>query len=291
MPGSRISRLLLGGALLLSGCALAGAEMQACPATSPLCHYDLTTARARWKLPAPLEEISGLAALGTSVVVAHDDNSSLLWQLRLDRDVVDARPVSAPGTVVDGDFEGVTVAGSRLYLLSSQGAVYHADLDAAGLAGPLTVLATGVAGRCNFEGIAAAPGAVLYLACKYPRDPHPGSIRLYRLRYAAGLDGVPVVETLEVDVGQVLAALQLERLRPSGLAWLAEVGRLLVLVGKERVLLDVNPDRGTVVAWRRLSRRLHRQAEGVSLLADGALVVADEADGRAATLTIYAPER
>ncbi len=279
-------RWLLSGALALGGCALAGGEPVAC-AGSPLCDYELSRPAARWLLPAALDEASGLVALSAATLLTHNDNDSTIWRLRLGDDL-DARPVSDPATVIGGDFEGVTLAGNRLLALSSRGRVYRSSLSADGVPGPLAPIATGIDGRCNFEGIAAATESVVFLACKYPVDPRPGSIRLYRLSYPGTDDAAPAVEVVEVDVAPLLDALGLARLRPSGLAWLEAGARLLVVAGKERVLLDVDLQTGTLIAWRRLSKRLHRQAEGVTRLPGGALAIVDEADGRVGTLTVYA---
>lgn len=277
----------LGCTLLLTGCAASGGDGACDGAASTLCGYDLNAPAARWRLPAALDEASGLAAVAADALLTHNDNDAALWRLSAS-DPFEARRVSDPALVIDGDFEGVAVSGSQLFALSSRGLVYRTRVTS-GAPGPLVAMPTGVEGECNFEGIAAAPGRVLYLACKYPRRPRAGWIRLYRLTYRSGGDGVASVDTLEIDVGGVLDAVGQSRLRPSGLTWHSARSRLLVLAGKERVLLDIDPEAPRLVAWRPLAKRLHRQAEGVSLLPGGALAIVDEADGWRGTLTIYRP--
>jgi uncharacterized protein YjiK len=136
--------------------------------------------------------------------------------------------------------------------------------------------------RCGFEGITVTPDGTLYLACKYPRHPQSGHVLLYRIESGPR----PSLRLLSVDVQPLLTALRLQRLRPSGLVWLPDAGRLLVLAGKERVLMEVDAT-GRMLAWRRLSRRLHRQAEGLAILPDTVIAIADEGDGRRATVTLY----
>lgn len=276
-----LSAGLLSCTLVSGGCAApagGGADLEE---DAVLGRYDWRTPAARWTLPDELDEVSGLAADGRGGLFTHDDNHSAVWRLRL-APTFEARPLPGPGPVIDGDFEGITRQGADLLLLTSPGVLFRVTLGSGAeriVAGPAPLPAR-TAGRCGFEGVAAAPDGALYLACKYPRDPQAGHVLLLRLEPDGSVQPVPV------DVGGVLAALGLRRLRPSGLAWHDAAGRLLVLAGKERVLLEVDPVRG-LVAWRRLASALHRQAEGLALLEDGGLAVADEADGRRATLTLY----
>lgn len=226
-------------------------------------------------------------------MLAHHDNDSSLWVLGYPGEPTPerlGRQQEGGSRPREGDFEAVTVHGDTVYLLASPGRLFRAGLNrdgAATLTGPLEPVATGLEDRCNFEGMTTA-GAALFVACKYPRTPLPGTILLYRLAPAGETGKSPVAVT--VDVTPVLAALGLARLRPSGLTWIPDRQRLLVLAGKERVILEIAPE-GRLLGWRRLARRHHRQAEGLSITPGGDLLIADEADGRVATLTLYPRRR
>jgi uncharacterized protein YjiK len=256
-----------------------------------LAQYQWQQPAAHWRLPRELKEVSGAAHLGPERLLTHDDNESTLWTLtggsagKAPELALLGGQRGGPAHPLDGDFEGVTVLGGNVYLLGSQGTLHRAPMDAHAttLTGALEAVPTGVEGRCNFEGVAADPlTGSLYLVCKYPRDPVPGTILLFRLKPGSG----EPPQTLQADVSAVLEQARLERLRPSGLVWLPESSRLLVLAGKERVMLELD-ERGSLLAWRRLSRRYHRQAEGLSVSPGGVIVIADEADGRTATLSLY----
>jgi uncharacterized protein YjiK len=287
-PRRAVAVCLLPALLLVSSAGCTPGHLQGADLTDQavLARYCWRQPAAHWPLPGALEEISGLTHLGAGLLT-HHDNGSTLWTLA---GSAGGPPTAAllpgqPVTPLDGDFEGVTILGDMVYLLGSQGTLQRARLDprAGSLAGAFEAADTGVEGRCNFEGIAAEPvSGFLYLACKYPREPQVDTILLFRL--APG-GGVPP-QALVVDVAPVLADTGLRRLRPSGLAWLPEAARLLVLAGKERVILELNGD-GGLLAWRRLPRRYHRQAEGLSVSPGGDVVIADEADGRTATLSRY----
>jgi hypothetical protein len=287
--GCLVLALLLPKSLI--GCTplgFGGADRIAGPMLS---RYDWHAPAAHWRLPRSLKEISGLTHLDGTRLLAHDDNSSTLWTLAPEIGSSTTQPTllggqrGDPALTVEGDFEGVTTVSRDLYLLGSQGTLHRTRLDPplGALTAGLEAVPSGVEGRCNFEGIAAASASgTLYLACKYPRQPRPGAILLFHLQ--PGSAEPP--ETLWSDVTVVLARTGLERLRPSGLAWLPGPERLLVLAGKERLILELDA-RGTMLAWRRLPRGYHRQAEGLSVSPGGDIVIADEANGRWATLTLY----
>ncbi|MFW6093028.1 MAG: SdiA-regulated domain-containing protein [Pseudomonadota bacterium] len=271
--------------LFLAACAARpGADLAP---DAMLAEYRWERPAQQWSLPAGLEEASGLVHLTPGRLLTHDDNVSTLWRLEYG-DGVTAAPLAHQPPRIDGDFEAVTVAHGRVLLLASPGLLYHAagDPAAGGVAGPWRKCPTGIERRCNFEGLAVTGSRrALVAACKYPRHPVAGAITLYEL---------PAPETrarpLIVDVTPVTAALSLARLRPSALAWAPARERLLVLAGKERVILEVSAH-GDLVAWRRLPWGFHRQAEGLALAPDGALLIADEADGHVATLSRYPPQR
>ncbi|MBK80835.1 MAG: hypothetical protein CMQ43_07970 [Gammaproteobacteria bacterium] len=283
-PVALLAAALTGG----PGCATdAGRGADLVPATG-LSHYRFDAPSGRWTLPDELAEVSGLVDDGEGGLLAHHDNGAALWRLAPGATLEIVAVPGAPGP--PGDFEGLARRGDALWLLGSPGLVYRATLSPGGTTAWRQ--ATVLRGVCGFEGIETAPDGGLLLACKYPRAPRTGHVLLVRVAADAAQS-----EVLAIDVAPVLNATGLRRLRPSGLAWLpARAGRaggaparLLVLAGKERVLLEVDAEAGRLLAWRRLLRARHRQAEGIAVLADGAIVIADEADGRAATLTRYAP--
>ena len=277
---TRAPNAVLAALLMLAGCAGAlpeGADLMPSPV---LARYDWQAPDGHWPLPPGLAEISGLDHLGGRRFLAHDDNTAVLWHVDLGSPL-EVGPIAGP-SAPRGDFEAIAIHAGRVLLLASPGTLQEVPLTDHGTPGsPWQARPTGLEGRCNFEGLAALPEALL-LACKYPGDPRPGSVLLFRLP----VSGPPT--PVHVDVSAVLAARRLARLRPSALAWLAAEQRLLLLAGKERLILELDPA-GGLVAWRALARRFHRQAEALAVGGDGRLVIGDEGNGRPATLSVYHP--
>ena len=58
------------------------------------------------------------------------------------------------------------------------------------------------------------------------------------------------------------------------------------MAARQRAVAEITPG-GTVLAVRRLTAGLHRQAEGISFTTNHTLVIADEGAGKRATLSFY----
>jgi hypothetical protein len=245
--------------------------------------YDFTQPQVRYAYPRFLREPSGLACLDTGRALTHDDNSSALYLV----DYLEGSPPQPFGTsvpAIKGDFEGVAILDGYVYLLASHGTLLRVPLvTRAGTA--LARLTTGVERRCNFEGLTARPARrELILACKYIHaEATVDEVHLYRFDIERGAaDAQPIV----VEVAAVRRKHRLRRIRPSGIEWDPQTRHFLLLAGKENLLLEMD---GSYVIQGdvRLSKRFHRQAEGIALDEQGRLILTDEADGRRATLTVY----
>ena len=71
-----------------------------------------------------------------------------------------------------------------------------------------------------------------------------------------------------------------------------ETGRLILISAQEEAILELSPQ-GALLAGRELHRKTHPQPEGITFLADGSLLLADEGQGKKGRVTRYsagAPE-
>lgn len=254
---------------------------------SLLDQYNFRRAAQRIRLPKFLREASGLAMLGESQVVLHHDNSALVWILDVQTSQLSSTPLQ--NQALRGDFEGIAQVAGNLFMSTS-----HADIleFAPPYTSPPTQHSTQFKSLCNFEGLAALAnpdqGVTLLLPCKYPKFVEAGlpaaqDHLLYLFRHPLR-DGATKLPTLAIDTTQVLQTYGMKRLRPSAIAVVND--RLLILAGKERVLLETTLE-GELIAWRRLRWPRHRQAEGLTLSMDGTLIVADEGRWLGGTVTSY----
>ncbi|HUF70144.1 MAG TPA: SdiA-regulated domain-containing protein [Longimicrobiales bacterium] len=284
--------LLTIGALALSAgvavaanatCALTGDQ-----APSALAGYDFSADDVRHiELPRPLHEISGLALDATDGLFAHHDERATVFRL----DPADGRILSSfnlgrRGRA--GDFEGIALAGSRFFLVTSDGRLLESGHGEDGATVEFDEIRIASRRVCaEIEGLEYdAPGNALLLACKFTegralRD------RLVILRFSLRsrtLDAEPFislpVESLEpFGLGSTI--------NPSGIAIHPLTGTIIVLAARQRAIVELDRN-GSVLGAARLRRRYHAQAEGIAVTRDGTLIIADEGDSGTAKLTYYA---
>jgi uncharacterized protein YjiK len=255
-----------------------------------LARYDFFAPPAdRWELPKDLDEISGLAVDAKGRLFAHGDERAIVYQLdpathRVLKRFAFGRPA------VHGDFEAIAFVGDQIVLTTSNGVLYLGREGRDGEAVPYTVQATGVGRRCEVEGLAYEPrDRALLLACKVPRIE---SLRGYLAVFSWSLErrALGAAPWLLVPLRRITRQLGASTFHSSELCRDPETGHYLVMAARERAIAELTPA-GEVVQVSRLRRALHRQPEGLAFAPDRALRVADEANGRRPTLTVYRRSR
>lgn len=245
-----------------------------------------TRADTSWTLPATLAEVSGLVLAPGGQLLAHDDEHGRI--IVLDTATAGALATWPLAGTPPGDYEGIALIGATAWLLQSDGTLFSFPLPAgtAPRALPVTRHATGLAERCEFEGLAAEPGGrVLLLGCKVVRAPKRGvGLRVLRWDVARRTLATPAV--LEVAADTLAARTPWKRFAVSGLEVDSATRRLLLLSARQEGVLELALD-GRVTAAAPLEPGRHRKAEGLTLLPGRVLLVSDEADGEEPRLTRY----
>lgn len=238
---------------------------------------------AHFDLPGRLQEISGLAFAPDGTLYAHDDEKGVVY--RIDPRTGDADHGFTLGDRAPrDDFEGIAVAGSRFFLVSSHGWLYEFRAAAEGAGAPVRISDTRLGDHCEIEGLAYdARTESLLLACKTLAPPAK-EILIHRLP----LDpAVAIPSPLSVPFA-ALAPIHLGGgVHPSGLEVDPDTGALIVVAARERALIFLARD-GHVLGGVRLSHDHHRQPEGVAVGPDGSLYISDEGAGHHPKLTRYA---
>ena len=82
--------------------------------------YDFEEASNRVSLRHRIDEASGLAATEDGRVFTHGDERAVIYQVDPGEGTL-LKQFSMGAPVLDGDFEGIAVAGDRFFLINSQG--------------------------------------------------------------------------------------------------------------------------------------------------------------------------
>lgn len=254
-------------------------------ASSALDRFDLSASGAvRRALPGNLREVSGLASDSDGRLFGHADERGIVSQIDPCEGIV--KPAFSLGfPPVQADFEGMAVADGRFFLVTSTGQLYETRGGVSGAAAPFTVVNTGFGNQCEVEGLTWDPaGRLLVAGCKEPRAGRPrGTVTFLRWSVDEKAPATPIV--LRLSAGSMT-----RKFRPSAVEFDGMTGHYIAVAGPERQLLEFTAS-GVVVAVRPLDRQVHQQPEGVALMGDSLLVIADEGGGRRGTLTCYRPKR
>lgn len=240
---------------------------------------------ARWELPDALREISGLATTPDGRLFAHADERALIVELDVGRQRV-AKTFTMGRQGARGDFEGIAVADGRFWLVASDGILYESAEGANGAEVPFRTYDTGVGSQCEVEGLAYDPAAAaLMLPCKTPRvRALRGTVTVFSWsiqRHALVSRG-----GLRVRADSLTRRAGVSTFSPSGIERDPTTGHWLIVAARERAIVEIAPD-GRIVAAAALSRRAHRQSEGIAITPDRTLLIADEGVNRRGTLTSY----
>jgi hypothetical protein len=239
----------------------------------------------RWRLPDRLNEISGLAVTREGRLLAHGDEQAVVYELDNENGRL-VRNFALGNPVIRDDFEGIAATDTGdVFLVTSTGRLYRFREGQNGERVAYEVFDTGLARTCEIEGLAfMRANASLIIACK---TNYASGMKDALLLYAWSLRSRRLADGpwRTLPDGAAARAAGAPDFHASSADIDARSGRIIVLAARERALVELDAD-GAIAAARRLDRS-HRQAEGVAVMPDGALVIADEAAGARALLTHY----
>jgi uncharacterized protein YjiK len=265
-------------ALMLSACA--DPALPAAQTGSSSSAFDAMPTR-QWRLPSPLDEISGLAVSADGRLFAHGDERAVIYEI----DPTQGRLASTftVGTPETGDFEGLAITpDGAFWLATSRGELLTFRQGRDGERVAFERFDSGLRDVCEVEGLAYLPtDESLILACKHMKGREmDGQLKLYAWR--PGSDATPWRSFRGSDVARAAAVSEFQ---PSSLEIDASTGDLFVLSARDGAVARFGADGVLRNAWPLGAQ--HAQAEGLTFLPDGSLVIADEGARGPALLSIY----
>ena len=240
---------------------------------------------ARWIMPPGLSEISGLAFTPDQRLFAHDDERGAVSEIDYRHGVVLKQFLVGIPHTVHADFEGITVAGDKVFLLASNGDLYEFKEGRAGERVNYTYHDTHLAKECEFEGVTydAAINSLLF-ACKHVFSKQlKNSLVIYRWKLVK--DDGPRLSMLTVPIDQAAGSNGWKTIHPSDITIDPLTGNYVLIASQQKALIEMTPA-GEVLLSRRLPGD-HPMAEGVALTRDSLMLISDEAVSGPAVLTLY----
>lgn len=247
--------------------------------------------RIQYKLPKVLREISGLALDQSGRLFAHNDEDGVIYEIDYHAGKV-VRRFALDG-IAHADFEGIAVAGGRVFLVTSRGAIVETVVGEPEQTVPTERHSERL--DCEVEGLTFLPDQNgLLAACKnFPKqDPDVGlRLHLWDLDKAA-YDPARVITVAWPVLTATPGIGNREEIQPSGITRAAN-GNLIIVAGRQSLLIELTPE-GAPVRAARLDKGRHRQTEGIEITTSGILILADEGDGEGSNksrgrLSVYVP--
>ena len=239
---------------------------------------------ARWILPESLEEISGLALSADGRLFAHGDEVGDVFELNYRTGVL-VKQFTLGRTPLLEDFEGITIAGDRMYLLASNGRIFEFKEGNNGSRVDYVVHDTRLGKECEFEGITFDPGLnALLLACKnVGTKEYRDDLVIYAWKLPDG--GGTGSPQIVVPLKEIMAASKWKSFHASDIARDPLSGNYVLTAAQENGLLTITPE-GRIVSARALPGSM-QHTEGVAITPDSLLILSDEAGKHPAVIVLY----
>jgi uncharacterized protein YjiK len=254
---------------------------------SVLHHYNLKDGNSTtFKLPKSLIEISGIINIGKNRIFAHNDEEGVVFEIDYSTGKI-LKSFLLGTNEVFKDFEDITFAQNKLFLISSKGIIYRFNEGENNSHVEYDVFKTGLSKAYDIEGLCYDPVTnTLLIACKkYPGPGYEGSRTVYSFSLATyELLKKPRFILNEKDIED---RFDLKKISPTGITRDPKSGNFFILTSHVKAVLEISPD-GKILAAEKLSKKIHPQPEGITFADDGTLLISDEnSDG--GLITLYKP--
>ncbi len=264
-----VNILIAIGLLFASHASAQGAD----PPVSMLTSYNLAeknppTAR----LPRELREVSGLAASRDGKVFCHNDERGLVYQINPGKGTILSQ-FSVGDRVLRQDYEGLAVAESLMFLITSNGKLYQFSEATPNGRAEITEYATGLGSGWDIEGLCYDPSTrSLLLACK--ENPVKKRLR-YIYAFSLKTHSLESAPRFIIDLEKLEKKWKIKQFRPSSIERHPISGSFFVLSSSDPAILEVSAAGGLLAAVS-LRNAVHRQPEGLTFGADLTMYICNE---------------
>jgi len=279
--------------ILLSSCSVKRPE--------PSASFSFNNPEVVHKLPAELYEISGITAIDSVTLACVQDEQGIIFQYNLGA----GRVAKTSPFYLDGDYEGIAKADNDLFVLRSDGTLFHLSDFMSGNVSVTDSIATDIP-ISNNEGLCFDPLTRCLLIASKGRVKGNKELKDKRFVFGFQIDSKSMLQdpVITLDVNIVAAFMQRKgmevrlhekkngsknveslKLMPSGIAVSPNGEFFFLLSAVDRLLLKL--DRyGDIVDVIELKESLYSKPEGLIFLPNGKLVISNEGHGGVPNLVV-----
>ncbi len=249
--------------------------------------YQIDTPSQVHFLPSELNEISGVEWLPNGLLACVQDEKGKIFLYNPSEKIV----VGTYEFADDGDYEGLALADSTLYVLRSDGDLYRVAREGGKKA--TLKIETPLSIDNDAEGLAYDPTEnQLLIACKADaglKEKHKKhkSVFAYNLQ-TQKLNKNPRLYLDLEDLARKMVKRKVLEFAPSGIAVHPTTQHFYIIasVGKRLLVLDRN---GSFLHQEPLDHKYFHQPEGICFAPDGTLFISNEAKGQQANILVFSP--
>jgi uncharacterized protein YjiK len=252
---------------------------------SILNHYNLD-ARGNEiiNLPKKLKEISGLAYIDDNHLLTHNDEEGIVYKFSISSGKVISEYFIGQKEI-EKDFEGIAIVQDSVYLVASNGTLFKFSLFDGKNDIEYVKINTPLSSKNNVEGLCYDESTnSLLLACK--GDPGK-DYKNYKAVYEFSLSHMKLIDKPKylISLKKLKKKFDIDDFSPSGIEVSPINKNLFLISANPEVILELDTE-GKILCAKELKDKNHKQPEGITFLMNGELILADEANGQNAKLTL-----
>jgi uncharacterized protein YjiK len=238
------------------------------------------------KITSKLKEISGLANSNDGNLFAINDETGIVYKLNpLNGDLI--KRFFLGRWTAEADFEGIATTEQFIYAISSNGKLYKFEEGINEQSIEYEVKNLPFSSKFDIEGLYhdIELNGLLITPKEYAGKNYKGKRSIY---FFSIKDAKVVKEPLiTISLKKLKKEFNVKDFYPSGITKHPKTGNYLIVSARgDNVIVEVDRS-GNIVGTQKLKESVHRQPEGITVLADYSLLISDEAAGKKPTITIY----
>jgi uncharacterized protein YjiK len=265
-------------------------DLQDSTGQSPqMSRYDLSAPPTfRLKLTGKLKEISGLCVANNGQLLAHDDESGIVYFLSASTGQVMKR-FSLGSGFLEEDFEGIAIKKDTIFLVTSDGRIL--EFLEAGDKGHASfrLYRTGLREKNDVEGLEYDPETnCLLLACKGdPGKGYGGRKAVYAFSLSTRTLEKEPRFLIPVDQSDMRSGKR--EFHPSGIARHPDSGAFFLVSANGEAVIEIDRT-GRILSRSYLPGKIFPQPEGIAFGSDLSMFICNDGQGDDGSLVVYRPQ-